>query len=154
MFKIIGGDGEEYGPVDNATVRQWIQEGRASAQTMLKREGQAAWAPLSAYPEFASLLGSGSGGQPTPGSVGQPIPKGTVPNYLIHSILLAVCCCLPFGIAAILKATKVDTHLGRGDRAAAISASENAKKWCIWGLVLGIITNVIIGALQVMAETM
>ena len=35
-----------------------------------------------------------------------------------------------------------------------IITSENAKKWCIWGLVLGIITNVIIGALQVMAETM
>ena len=148
MFKIIGGDGEEYGPVDDAAVRQWIQEGRANAQTMLKREGQAAWAPLSAYPEFAPLLEPVPGGQPVPGSVGQPIPKGAVPNYLIQSILVTVCCCLPFGIVAILQATKVDTYLGRGDHAAAVAASDKAKKWCIWALILG----TVVIALQVMAE--
>ena len=65
QYKVIGNDGQEYGPIDSAGVHQWIQEGRANAQTMLKREDQSNWAPISAFPEFAPLLG-GAPGQPVP----------------------------------------------------------------------------------------
>ncbi len=38
MYKIIGADGKEYGPVTSEQVRQWITEGRANAQTKVQPE--------------------------------------------------------------------------------------------------------------------
>ena len=56
MFRIIGGDGRQYGPIEADKVRQWIAEGRANAQTMVQVEGSAEWKPLGSLPEFASSL--------------------------------------------------------------------------------------------------
>jgi hypothetical protein len=56
MFTIIGGDGKEYGPVTDADVRQWIAEGRLSAQSQAKGEGDAEFRPLAQFPEFADAL--------------------------------------------------------------------------------------------------
>lgn len=58
MYKIIGADQKEYGPVTADQIRQWIAEGRANAQTMVRREGETEWKPLSGYPEFAPSLGA------------------------------------------------------------------------------------------------
>jgi uncharacterized membrane protein len=54
MYKIIGADQKEYGPVSAEQLRQWIVEGRVNAQTMVRPEDQTEWKPLSAWPEFAS----------------------------------------------------------------------------------------------------
>jgi hypothetical protein len=54
MYKIIGVDQKEYGPVSAEQLRQWIAEGRVNAQTRVQAEGSAEWKPLSAYPEFAA----------------------------------------------------------------------------------------------------
>ena len=35
MYKIRGGDGKEYGPVSADTLKQWVSEGRANAQTLI-----------------------------------------------------------------------------------------------------------------------
>ena len=40
MFKILGSDGKEYGPVTDGQLRQWIAEGRAGGQTRVKPEGR------------------------------------------------------------------------------------------------------------------
>src|ERR1041385_6215831 len=56
MYKIIGGDGKEYGPVSTEQLLQWIAEGRASNQTKVQREGETEWKPLAAFPEFAESL--------------------------------------------------------------------------------------------------
>jgi uncharacterized membrane protein len=58
MYKIIGADQKEYGPVTADQIRQWIAEGRANAQTMVRREGETEWKPLAGYPEFAPALGA------------------------------------------------------------------------------------------------
>jgi hypothetical protein len=52
MYKIIGADGKEYGPITAEQLRQWIAEGRANAQTRVLLEGTTEWKPLSAFPEF------------------------------------------------------------------------------------------------------
>src|SRR5215472_5842391 len=52
MYKIIGADGKEYGPISAEQLRQWIAEGRANAQTKVCAEGTTEWKPLSAFPEF------------------------------------------------------------------------------------------------------
>jgi hypothetical protein len=60
MYKIIGGDGNEYGPVDLKQIQQWIQDGRAGAQTKVQLEGSTDWKALGEVPELAALLGSGA----------------------------------------------------------------------------------------------
>jgi hypothetical protein len=64
MYKIIGGDGNEYGPVSAEQLKAWIADGRASAQTRVQAEGQTEWKALAEYPELALLLGTAE----TPGA--------------------------------------------------------------------------------------
>lgn len=56
-YLIIGGDGKEYGPVTETDVRQWIAEGRLSAQSRAKAESDAEFRTLATFPEFASAFG-------------------------------------------------------------------------------------------------
>ena len=56
MFKIIGADSRQYGPVAAETIREWIANGRANAATMAQAEGASDWQPLSQFPEFADAL--------------------------------------------------------------------------------------------------
>jgi MFS family permease len=52
MYRIIGADEKEYGPVSAAQLRQWITEGRANSQTRVQVEGSTGWVPLGSLPEF------------------------------------------------------------------------------------------------------
>jgi TM2 domain-containing membrane protein YozV len=54
MYKIIGADGREYGPVTVEQVHQWLREGRANAQTKVQPEGSTEWKTLAEIPEFAA----------------------------------------------------------------------------------------------------
>ena len=56
MYKIIGADGKEYGPVTTEQLRQWITEGRSNAQTQVQSEGGTEWKPLGTLPEFAETF--------------------------------------------------------------------------------------------------
>src|SRR5262245_26477885 len=70
MFKIIGADGRQYGPVAADKIREWISDGRAGAQTMAQREGETDWKPVSAFPEFAAALAA-----KTPAPTPPPVDK-------------------------------------------------------------------------------
>src|ERR1044072_3692783 len=56
MYRIIGADGNQYGPISADQLRQWIAEGRANAQTKVLAEGTTEWKTLS---EFPQLVGAG-----------------------------------------------------------------------------------------------
>ena len=56
MYKIIGTDGRQYGPVNAEQIRHWLAENRVHAQTFVQTEGAQDWKPLSSFPEFASEL--------------------------------------------------------------------------------------------------
>ncbi|MGC4005869.1 MAG: CD225/dispanin family protein [Pirellulales bacterium] len=58
------------------------------------------------------------------------VPTGCPPNYLVHSILITVLCCLPFGVVALVYAAQVESKWSSGDYAGAMSASNSAKLWC------------------------
>ncbi len=74
MYKIIGADGQQYGPVSAEQVRRWIAENRANAHTLLQPEGAADWKALSTFPEFAADL------QPAPPPfAAAPPPGGPAP---------------------------------------------------------------------------
>ena len=60
MFKMIGGDGREYGPVSTDQLRDWIADNRANGQTLVQAEGSTEWQPLSSIPEFAESLRLGT----------------------------------------------------------------------------------------------
>ncbi len=56
MYKIIGADQREYGPVQVEQVRKWIAEGRANGQTRAWSESSGGWKTLSDFTEFAEAL--------------------------------------------------------------------------------------------------
>lgn len=56
MYKIIGGDHKEYGPISGEQLHEWIQQGRANAQTLAQAENQIEWKPLITFSEFAEAL--------------------------------------------------------------------------------------------------
>jgi len=68
-------------------------------------------------------------------------------NNLVWAILTTILCCLPFGIVAIVYASKVDGLWAAGDYAGAYDAAGKAKNWSIIAAAcgaLGIIVYVIL----------
>jgi TM2 domain-containing membrane protein YozV len=56
MYKIMGADGQPYGPVNAEQLRRWIAENRVRAQTLVQVEGASEWKPLESIPELAAEL--------------------------------------------------------------------------------------------------
>jgi TM2 domain-containing membrane protein YozV len=54
MYKIVGVDGQQYGPVNAEEIRRWIADKRLNAQTLVQAEGGPEWKPLGSFTEFAS----------------------------------------------------------------------------------------------------
>ena len=76
MYKVIGVDGQEYGPATQEQVRQWILENRVNAQSLARLEGTQEWKPLSALPEFADAFSfKPPPGPATPPPFSPPLPK-------------------------------------------------------------------------------
>lgn len=67
-------------------------------------------------------------------------PPAAIPNYLVQSVLVTICCCLPFGIVALVFAAQVNSKLAAGDVAGAQSASKSARTWCIVAFVAGLLS--------------
>lgn len=58
MYKLIGGDGQQYGPVSAEQIRGWLKENRVNLRTLIQPEGATDWQPVSGFPEFAGTLSS------------------------------------------------------------------------------------------------
>lgn len=88
-----------------------------------------------------------------------PIPRPK--NWLVESILVTIFCCLPFGIAGIVFASRVNSAYDVGDYEGALRASQDAGKWTKVAFFVGIgwiILNIIfffagIGFLSSMRHT-
>jgi GYF domain 2 len=70
MYKIIGVDKKEYGPVSAEQIRQWIADGRVNGQTLVQAEGSVDWKPLASFAEFTLALSP----QPVPAPGAAPPP--------------------------------------------------------------------------------
>jgi hypothetical protein len=53
MYKILGSDGFEYGPIAAEKIKQWIQEDRVDQKTPVMPDGAEDWVFLGSLPEFA-----------------------------------------------------------------------------------------------------
>ena len=71
MYKFIGADGQQYGPVNLDQMRRWLAENRLNAQTLIQPEGSTDWKPLGSFPEFAAggALSPGAAMPPTIGAI-------------------------------------------------------------------------------------
>ena len=64
-------------------------------------------------------------------------------TWMAESILVTVFCCLPFGIAGIVFASKVSSLYAAGNYEAALQASEDAGKWTKIGFIVGLVVIVL-----------
>jgi hypothetical protein len=134
QYKIIGADLREYGPVDVVEIREWIDEGRADANTLIREVDDSPWSKLRDLPDVADALPN----------VAAARPGGTLQvNYLVPAILCTLFCCLPFGIAGILFAVQANSKVQQGDIDGAAVAASRAKLMCILSFVLGLITLIL-----------
>jgi hypothetical protein len=76
-------------------------------------------------------------GNPMPAAYAANVPA-TISTHLLEAILVTLCCCMPFGIVAIVFATQVSSKLQAGDIQGALQASKNAKTWAWVGFGAGL----------------
>lgn len=94
MYKIVGADGRQYGPVNGDQIRRWIVEGRVNAQTQVLAEGALQWKPLGTLPEFAAAFGPQVPPPINPLSGSHLRTTNSFATWgMIFGILALVCCC-------------------------------------------------------------
>jgi TM2 domain-containing membrane protein YozV len=85
MYKIVGVDGQQYGPVNAEELRRWIADKRANAQTLVQAEGRLDWKPLGSFSEFASEL------KAVPPPIPIAPPPSTVASRASNKIPAGIC---------------------------------------------------------------
>ena len=141
-------------------------ENGVTPQTLIWCVGMPDWKPAGTVPELKDFFrpSSPAGQAPEPPNPYGPQNEATAPpppygnaarqpydynrptmpprpdTYLLWAILSTICCCLPFGIVAIVKAFQVDSFYLKGMYEQAVLASADAQKWCILSLVFGLIS--------------
>jgi hypothetical protein len=116
MYRVVGADRREYGPVSRETILEWIGQGRANSQTIAKF-ADGPWKPLGTFDEFKTALGVTG----VPPALGTSPIAGTTPSAqtayttstpplsttasgpretnvcsVIGLVVPLVCCCCPF----------------------------------------------------------
>lgn len=144
MYKIIGADNREYGPVPLETLRQWIAEGRANSKTMVLKEGESSWRPLSSFPELVCF----SGTQPPVAkpAIGAPQPAQTngfaIASLVLGciSVVMAWCCCwgFPFNITGIILGAIALSQIQA-------NPNQTGRGLAITGIILSIL-SIVLGA--------
>lgn len=133
MLQYYYTDGKErFGPF---TLDQ-LRERNISESTLVWKDGLPDWVPARNLSDLESFFVASTSGPP-PIKVPYTNHLMLVPpkNWLIESILLTLLCCNPFGIVALISATKVETLWNSGQRAAAVKASQEAGKWVKIGAI-------------------
>ena len=145
MYKILGGDGKEYGPVSVEQLRQWIADGRVNSRTSMQAVGSTDWKPLGEFPELNAVVPP-----PLPPAAAAPaaVPSqtcGMAIGSLVLGILGFMSCgvtALPGLILGIVGLNKINKSAGRlGGQGLAISGI------CVSGIALIILPFIAAGML-------
>lgn len=101
-------------------------------------DGMTDWQRADQVVELKSLFTSGFSSPPplTSSGANSNVLDSTANQYppktwLVESILTTLFCCLPFGIAGIVFASKVESHFYAGRHEEAAQASRDARKWTL-----------------------
>lgn len=76
-------------------------------------------------------------------NVQEQMPMMKPDNHMALAIFTTICCCLPLGIVAIVKANSVNSLYMMKQYQAAVMASNEAKKWSMIGIVISLVVWVI-----------
>ncbi len=74
-----------------------------------------------------------------------------VPDYFVASIVVTILCCLPFGIAGIVFASKAKTLKAAGQYQEALAQANKAKIFVYLSIGLGLVAVIANIALQIAA---
>lgn len=137
-YYIIDRNGNQVGPITEAQFRNH----GVTAQTYVWTSGMAEWLPAGRVPALAHLFAQQA---PSQQPYQQPYqqqpyqqPSVCPPTYLAWSIIATLLCCLPFGIVAIVYASKVSGLWAQGRYDEAQRASNTAKNWVIASALTGV----------------
>jgi hypothetical protein len=144
MYRVIGADQREYGPVSPENVQAWIVQGRLTASSLVQPEGTSGWKPLSDFPEFGSALAQAAAAGPS-ASITNPAPARTQNGLALASLILGCVSLVRYkplavvglilGIVA-LGQTRSDPH--KGERSLAIAGvAVSAAAVTLFGLLAG-----------------
>lgn len=143
MYKIVGTDGRQYGPITAEQVRQWIAESRIENRTPVFPDGAKDWTFIGLLPEFAACF------QTTPPTITpawQQRGSNTLATFgLICGILSWVLCCCCYGfpcnllglVFSLIALAQINNHPKRYD----------GRGTAIAGLVLSILSLLFFGFL-------
>ena len=160
MYKIIGADDREYGPISLEQLRQWRAQGRVNAQTRVLVVGETNWKTIADLPELTSSAAP-------PPSISQPIQplanqtatglgqrtNGFAVAGLIIGLfsLFLFCCCagLPFNLLGLTFSiiglaqinSRPDTYSGKGIAIVGLIASGLSLLFGIGIQILGLAFN-------------
>lgn len=155
MYKIIGADDREYGPVNLEQLRQWQAQGRVDSKTRVLVVGEANWKTIADLPELRSTAPPPSISppiQPFTGGFGQRT-NGFAVAGLITGIfsLLSFCCCagLPFNLLGLTFSIiglvqinrRPETYGGKGMAIAGLITSGLSLLFGVGFQVLGVALN-------------
>ena len=149
-------NGAQQGPLSTDEIKSRMAMGEIGPDDLAWCEGMSDWLPVGQIPELKAapaapaplesapmppVASSSPSPYQSPAAAHsmQVAPGQMIPSYLWQSIVVTILCCWPVGIPAIVYAAKVEGLKARGDFAAAKAASDNAKKWCVISLVLGVV---------------
>lgn len=145
-------NGVQLGPIEGAELKAL----QITPDTPVWREGMGEWMKGGQVEELAGLFSQAAPATPPPSGAycapGQPqyapgqacnTPGGMMPpqppTYLVWSILTTVCCCVVFGIIAIVYSAQVSAAYNRGDYVQAERSSKTALNWIIASAVTGVV---------------
>src|SRR5262245_50194894 len=90
MYYVIGADGNQYGPIDEALLHAWIREGRVGAPTLSFKTGESQWVPMSARPDFEAAFTALAAAPPAPAPQGPLAVGPDSPKEWLVALLLSI----------------------------------------------------------------
>ena len=102
MYKIIGADQKEYGPVTADQLNQWLAEGRVNSQTKVCPAGGSEWKTLGELPEFSLRFNTPP---PLTGSPSFTSPSATntkTSGMAVASLILGILGLVTCGVSALV----------------------------------------------------
>lgn len=151
----LDANNQQQGPVSEMA----LSVSGVTSTTLVWCEGMTEWTPAGNVPELAPYLPrTNAPGVPPipPASDARPASPCGLPNpqqykpreicpetNMVWAILSTVLCCLPTGVYAIIRASKVEPLYNSGDIEGARRASKDALNWSIGGAIASFVVGVL-----------